>query len=140
MHNAELLRRPFPTLLLCHCNRVQRSSVALSFLLLPIDLPLFSWLHSFKRMKTQTCDTKRLALVISLVALAFGFSGCMFPKAKKYLSKNINVAGAFTHSPNSFAPVEAGTLHVQSDELWYRRDFSGKRTTFMWGLVTFTDY
>ena len=83
---------------------------------------------------------KRYILAIALIALAFGFSGCMFPQAKKYLSKNVNVAGAFTHSPKSFAPVEVGTLRLQSDELWYRRDFSGNKTTFMWGLFTFTDY
>ena len=87
--------------------------------------------------KTQTV---RLALGTAMILLALGSSGCMFPKAKKYFSKNINVAGAFTHSPNSFAPIEKSTLRLQSDELWYRRDFSGNKTTLMWGLFTFTDY
>ena len=81
-----------------------------------------------------------LAFGIAMILLALGSSGCMFPKAKKYFSKNINVAGAFTHSPNSFAPIEKSTLRLQSDELWYRRDFSGNKTTLMWGLFTFTDY
>ena len=82
----------------------------------------------------------KLAFGIALILLAMGSSGCMFPKAKKYFSKNINVAGAFTHSPNSFAPIEKSTIRLQSDELWYRRDFSGNKTTLMWGLFTFTDY
>ena len=82
----------------------------------------------------------KLAFGIAMILLALGSSGCMFPKAKKYFSKNINVAGAFTHSPNSFAPIEKSTLRLQSDELWYRRDFSGNKTTLMWGLFTFTDY
>ena len=81
-----------------------------------------------------------LAFGIAMILLALGSSGCMFPKAKKYFSKNINVAGAFTHSPNSFAPIEKSTIRLQSDELWYRRDFSGNKTTLMWGLFTFTDY
>ena len=63
-----------------------------------------------------------------------------FSKRQKYLSKNINVAVAVTHSPNSFAPIETGTIRLQSEELWYRRDFSGNKTTFLWGLFTFTDY
>jgi|TARA_B100001094_G_C18184334_1_gene802810 hypothetical protein len=92
-------------------------------------------------MKTFNRKAKQFAIVITLTISAIGFSGCsMFPQAKKYLSKNINVAGAFTHSPDSFAPVETGTLRLQSDELWYRRDFSGNKTTFLWGLFTFTDY
>ena len=82
----------------------------------------------------------KLAFGIAMILLALGSSGCMFPKAMKYFSKNINVAGAFTHSPNSFAPIEKSTLRLQSDELWYRRDFSGNKTTLMWGLFTFTDY
>ncbi len=82
----------------------------------------------------------KLAFGIAMILLALGSSGCMFPKAKKYFSKNINVAGAFTHSPNSFAPIEKSTIRLQSDELWYRRDFSGNKTTLMWGLFTFTDY
>ena len=112
----------------------------LNVTLLPIDLPFLSWLPSSQRMKSLSRHTRRLALATALAGLAFGLSGCMFPQAKKYLSKNINVAGAFTHSPNSWAPVEVSSLHLQSDELWYRRDFSGNKTTFMWGLFTFTDY
>ena len=82
----------------------------------------------------------KLAFGIAMILLALGSSGCMFPKAKKYFSKNINVAGAVTHSPNSFAPIEKSTIRLQSDELWYRRDFSGNKTTLLWGLFTFTDY
>ena len=92
-------------------------------------------------MKSYKRKTKQIAIVLTLTISGIGFSGCsMFPQAKKYLSKNVNIAGAFTHSPNSFAPIEAGTLHLQSDELLYRKNFSGNKTTFLWGLVTFTDY
>ena len=84
--------------------------------------------------------SKTLILFGLACTCLFG-SGCkVFPSAQKYLSKNINVAGAVTHSPNSFAPIETGTIRLQSEELWYRRDFSGNKTTFLWGLFTFTDY
>jgi len=92
-------------------------------------------------MKTLKKTFKQYVVVITLTISGLGFTGCgMFPQAKKYLSKNVNVAGAFTHTPDSFAPIETGTLRLQSDELWYRRDFSGNKTTFLWGLFTFTDY
>jgi len=85
--------------------------------------------------------TREIGIVITLTISAIGFSGCsMFPQAKKYLSKDINVAGVFTHSPDSFAPIEAGTLRLRSDELLYRKNFSGNKSTLLWGLITFTDY
>ena len=37
-------------------------------------------------------------------------------------------------------PTDAGTIKLQSEEMWYRKDFSGNKTTFLWGLFTFTDY
>jgi hypothetical protein len=83
---------------------------------------------------------KVLAFVL-LFTSCFFTSGCkIFPGFKKYISSDINIAGALTHSPNSFAPIEPGTIRLQSEELWYRRDFSGNKTTFLWGLFTFTDY
>jgi hypothetical protein len=98
-------------------------------------LPSIDNMNYFKR------KTREIAIVITLTISAIGFSGCsMFPQAKKYLSKDINVAGVFTHSPNSYAPIESGTLRLRSDELWYRKDFSGNKTTFLWGLISFTDY
>ena len=83
---------------------------------------------------------KRFVITIFLCSL-FLTSGCkLFPGFKKYISSDINVAGALTHSPNSFSPTDAGTIKLQSEELWYRKDFSGNKTTFLWGLFTFTDY
>ena len=98
-------------------------------------LPFLQFMISLKR------KTKQIVIVLTLTLSAIAFSGCsMFPQAKKYLSKNVNAAGVFTHTPNSFAPIEAGTLRLQSDELWHRKNFSGNKTTFLWGLFTFTDY
>ena len=81
-------------------------------------------------------------LVFTLLFISCFFtSGCtLFPGVKKYISSDINVAGVITHSPNSFSPVEAGTIQLKSEELWYRKDFSGNKTTFLWGLFSFTDY
>jgi len=85
-----------------------------------------------------------LKIIKSLVILSiciFMSSGCRFiPNPKKYFSKDFNAAGAITHSRNSFEPVETGTIRLKSNEIWNRRDFSGDKTTLLWGLVTYTDY
>ena len=59
---------------------------------------------------------------------------------KKYFSKDFNAAGALTHSRESFSPIETGTIRLRSNEIWNRRDFSGDKTTALWGLITYTDY
>ena len=91
-------------------------------------------------MKDYSLVAKRTLVLFVLACVCLFNTGCIFPSAQKYFSKNINVAGALTHSPDSFAPVETGTVRLRSEELWYRRDFSGNKTTFLWGLFTFTDY
>ena len=48
--------------------------------------------------------------------------------------------GAITHERKSYAPVEVGSLHLSSEEVISRQNFSGSKTTFLWGLFTFTDY
>ena len=75
-----------------------------------------------------------LPLIVCLLC-----SGCSFTP-KKYFSKKFNLAGAITHEPGSFEPIETGSLHVSSEEVMHRRDFRGSKTTLMWGLFTFTDY
>ena len=79
-----------------------------------------------------------LFFIVTSISL---LSGCkLFPGFQKYISSDINIAGAFTHSPNSFAPTDAGTIRLKSEDVWYRKDFSGNKTTLLWGLFTFTDY
>ena len=92
-------------------------------------------------MKALSLSAKRSLGLLALVCVCLFGTGCkIFPSTQKYLSKNINVGGIVTHSPGSFAPVETGTVRLSSEELWYRRDFSGNKSTFLWGLFTFTDY
>jgi len=92
-------------------------------------------------MKKHLSETFNVFVLAILFGMCFTTSGCkLFPGFKKYISSDINVAGALTHSPNSFAPTDAGTIRLQSEEVWYRKDFSGNKTTFLWGLFTFTDY
>ena len=82
-----------------------------------------------------------LVSTILLVSVLNIFCSCKYlPNPKKYFSKDFNAAGAVTHSRNSFSPVETGTIRLRSNEIWNRRDFSGDKTTTLWGLFTYTDY
>jgi len=82
-----------------------------------------------------------LVSTILLVSVLNIFCSCKYlPNPKKYFSKDFNAAGAVTHSRNSFSPVETGTIRLRSNEIWNRRDFSGGKTTALWGLFTYTDY
>ena len=97
--------------------------------------------HLYFLMKDSSLSAKKILGLFALACVCLFSTGCkIFPSAQKYLSKNINVAGVLTHSPDSFAPIETGTVRLSSEELWYRRDFSGNKTTLLWGLFTFTDY
>ncbi len=85
-----------------------------------------------------------------VAALAAFSSGCsVLPKVKKVWGKPFNVAGAIERYPASdrpwkplqtFNPIPAGTLHTSTEEIWFRRNFSGSQTKLLWGLFTITDY
>ena len=84
---------------------------------------------------------KGLKCIFALSMCILMSSGCRFlPNPKKYFSKDFNAAGALTNSKKSFAPIGTGTIRLRSDEIWYRKDFSGDKTTALWGLITYTDY
>ena len=93
---------------------------------------------------------KKFALLAIIAATAAMSSGCsVMPTARKILGKPLNVAGIVERYPSgehpwkpfqTFNPVPAGTLQTRTDELWYRRNFSGTETKVLWGLFTLTDY
>ncbi|MEC7626597.1 MAG: hypothetical protein VX380_08125 [Verrucomicrobiota bacterium] len=50
------------------------------------------------------------------------------------------MGGAITHQNGAFTPVETGSIRLESAEVMNRQHFSGAKTTFLWGLFSFTDY
>ena len=93
----------------------------------------------------------RKLILALLIAVAAGLSsGCsVMPKVKKVWGSPFNFAGVIERHPASdhpwrpietFNPVPAGTLRTGTDEIWYRRNFSGSETKVLWGLFTVTDY
>jgi len=87
---------------------------------------------SYKKSKLLFC--LGVFSVLSVFSTSCGFN------PKKYFSKKINLAGAVTHEPSAFTPLETGTFRLSSDEVVHRRDHRGGKTSFLWGLITYTDY
>tara|TARA_B100002019_G_scaffold160803_1_gene138679 strand:+ start:1089 stop:1361 length:273 start_codon:yes stop_codon:yes gene_type:complete len=81
----------------------------------------------------------RIPIFIALIATCFASTSCSL-HPKKYFGEKINLAGVFTHEPSSYTPVETGTFRVTSDDLVNRDNHKGGKTTFLWGLFTYTDY
>ena len=76
-------------------------------------------------------------LFLALAALAF--TGCDSGRAQ--LAKaDTNVLGIVTYSAEDYSPTGPDTIAISTDELYGRDNFSGKKVTLLWGLVTLKDY
>ncbi len=81
---------------------------------------------------------RKLALVFFICSLNFSMQGCFWKKFGN--SEKYNVMGAVTHQKGAYSPVEVGSIRLSSEEIVNRQNFSGTKTTFLWGLFSFTDY
>lgn len=80
--------------------------------------------------------------VLPLLALAFSalvFSGCNCNRTAMGPCET-NVLGIAKFEKASYEHVSTNTFRVSSDEIYARNNFSGDKATFLWGLVTLTDY
>jgi len=86
--------------------------------------------------------TKKLSLLVSLVAAAALLSGCQSKNDgyAAYKNENSNFLGLVQVRPNSYYPTQKATFQVSTDELWAREDFSGNNVELLWGAFTYTDY
>jgi hypothetical protein len=83
-----------------------------------------------------------LTLPAALLALVF-FSGCAkrAQSMNPYKEEEFNLLGIYRSKPNSFNPVSPVSLSISTKEVMLQREnFSGRERSFLWGLVTFTDY
>ena len=84
---------------------------------------------------------KVASFLVPLLLISFAFSGCSIIRhPKKYFNTDFNLGGAITHQNGAFTPVETGSIRLESAEVMNRQHFSGAKTTFLWGLFSFTDY
>lgn len=81
---------------------------------------------------------KALSLA-SLIVASFVLSGCDTGRAQSG-PKEVNVLGIAKYQKADYSPAGSTTFAVSTDELYSRRNFSGDKATFLWGLITLKDY
>lgn len=83
-------------------------------------------------------QTKTITL-ISLVVASFFFAGCDRGRAQMG-PEEANLLGIATYEKGAYSNTGALTAAVSTDELYPRRNVSGDKATFFWGLFTIKDY
>lgn len=86
-------------------------------------------------------NRNKIILFTIAATLAVFASGCKTTSSNSvYVPRETNILGIIKHQPQSYATVGTNTFHISSDEIRARKDFSGDKTTLLWGLITLTDY
>ena len=81
----------------------------------------------------------KLFAIASIAASTVFFTACDSGYSSM-APKETNVLGIIKHEPESYAHTGPNTFAINTDELYVRKQFSGDKTTFLWGLVTIKDY
>lgn len=83
----------------------------------------------------------RLKIVsLSILAVAaISLTGCDGGRAQMG-PKEANLLGIVKHENAAYTPTGVDTFAVSTDELYTRRNFSGDKTTLLWGFITLKDY
>ena len=84
--------------------------------------------------------SKLTLLIIPLLVSLLFFRLLRNQASQKYFNTDFNLGGAITHKNGDFTPIETGSIRLESSEIMNRQHFSGSKTTFLWGLFSFTDY
>jgi hypothetical protein len=77
------------------------------------------------------------ALLAVLVAVA---SGCATRNTMSGGKETTVLGGAYTVVTESFQPTPPTTLDVDTSKIVGKKGPSGKKTSVLWGLLTFHDY
>ncbi|HLS28299.1 MAG TPA: hypothetical protein VK041_06585 [Opitutales bacterium] len=76
-------------------------------------------------------------LLFSFLALTF-ITGCVAHRGDRSYT---NVAGGlYEHQENSYERVPAATIPLRKIDVDPAAEFSGNRTSILWGLFTYYDY
>jgi hypothetical protein len=78
-------------------------------------------------------------LIVALIGISLFASGCK-TTSSVYAPRETNILGIVNHQPKSYATIGNTTFRLSSDEIISRKNFSGNKTSFLWGLFTYTDY
>ena len=92
-------------------------------------------------MNPKTNMRCKILGLLSLAASALVFTGCYHDAGKAQMaSEGTNALGFYKNVQESYAPTGPLSFVINSDELYTRKNFSGDKTTLLWGLITIEDY
>lgn len=76
---------------------------------------------------------------VFLVVSTFAFTACS-SNSNSMAPAEANILGIVKYEAASYENTGPNTFAVNTSELFPRKNFSGNKTTFLWGLVTLKDY
>ena len=81
---------------------------------------------------------KKILTLTTLILFLF-LTGCV-TNGTQADSNSFNMLGIIKYEAASYSATGPNTMAVSSDELTKRKNFSGNKTTLLWGLITLKDY
>lgn len=82
----------------------------------------------------------KILALFSLAASALVFSGCRDEGTAQMAPEETNVLGIYKNVQESYASTPDTSFVINSDELYTRKNFSGDKTSLLWGLIVIEDY
>ncbi|MEM7792220.1 MAG: hypothetical protein AAF546_12520 [Verrucomicrobiota bacterium] len=82
----------------------------------------------------------KLLLILALIINCSVLTGCYDKQQAEMAPKETNILGIASVKEDSYEYTTASTVAIQTDELFSRKNYSGKRTELLWGLITIKDY
>jgi hypothetical protein len=85
-------------------------------------------------------NLKKLVLPALFILLALALGGCGTSRSASMAPQRTNLLGIVSVERENYQHVGTNTFRVSSSELTASRNYSGDKATFLWGLVTMTNY
>ena len=83
----------------------------------------------------------KILTLLSLAASALVFTGCYHDSGKAQMApEETNALGFYKNVQESYAHTGPNSFVINSNEVNTRKNFSGDKTTLLWGLITIEDY
>ncbi|MEM1222609.1 MAG: hypothetical protein AAGH40_07575 [Verrucomicrobiota bacterium] len=84
--------------------------------------------------------SSKLLLISALLINCLVFTGCYDKQRAEMAPKEVNFLGIVSTEEASYEYTDASTAAIHTDELFARKNYSGRKTEFLWGLITIKDY
>ena len=82
----------------------------------------------------------KILTLLSLFLFLLVFTGCRGISSSSIGPKETNLLGIVKVQSDSYSASGPATFSLSTDELSNRKNYSGSKTTLLWGLITLKDY